>query len=242
MSLGLAGDLFSFFLVLIADGFGRRRTLAAGAALMCISGLVFASSGNYWVLLVAAVMGIISPSGKEIGPFRAIEESTLAQLTEVERRSDVYAWYKLGGTAGEACGTVVCGLVVQLLQAGGSGIGWNEIESYRVVFCVYAGLGVFNLILACCLSHAVEVEQGARHLPRKDGIDGESETSPLLVDAEPDQCNEMISDQKEQQKRSLMPTISRESRPVVARLCILFAIDSFASGLVPSYVLSYPVA
>ncbi|KJK85164.1 hypothetical protein H633G_11003, partial [Metarhizium anisopliae BRIP 53284] len=69
MTLTLAGDMvISFFLTLAADSIGRRATLAAGAVLMALSGVAFALFRNYWVLLAAAVLGVISPSGNEIGP------------------------------------------------------------------------------------------------------------------------------------------------------------------------------
>jgi predicted MFS family arabinose efflux permease len=62
MTLTLAGDVaISFLLTLFADGLGRRFVLGLGAALMAASGVVFALSGNYWVLLAAAVFGVISP-------------------------------------------------------------------------------------------------------------------------------------------------------------------------------------
>jgi len=62
MTLTLIGDVFiSFLLTLIADSLGRRWILVLGAALMCASGVVFALSGNYWVLLAAAIVGVISP-------------------------------------------------------------------------------------------------------------------------------------------------------------------------------------
>lgn len=62
MTLTLAGDvLISLFLTLFADGLGRKAILALGALLMCGSGVVFAISGNYWVLLAAAIFGVISP-------------------------------------------------------------------------------------------------------------------------------------------------------------------------------------
>jgi predicted MFS family arabinose efflux permease len=62
MTLTLAGDVvISFLLTLFADAVGRRAVLALGAVLMAASGVVFALSGNYWVLLAAAVVGVISP-------------------------------------------------------------------------------------------------------------------------------------------------------------------------------------
>ena len=60
MSLTLVGDIVSFALTLFADGVGRKLILATGALLMAGSGAVF-STDNYWLLLVAAVFGILSP-------------------------------------------------------------------------------------------------------------------------------------------------------------------------------------
>lgn len=62
MTLTLLGDvLISFALTLFADGLGRRRVLVAGALLMSLSGVVFAISGNFWILVMASVVGVISP-------------------------------------------------------------------------------------------------------------------------------------------------------------------------------------
>lgn len=62
MTLTLLGDVaISVILTIVADGLGRRRILMLGAALMSASGVTFALSGNYWVLLVASIFGVISP-------------------------------------------------------------------------------------------------------------------------------------------------------------------------------------
>ena len=211
MTLTLVGDVaISFLLTLVADSLGRRAILAAGAALMSGSGVAFFLASNYWVLLAAAVLGVISPSGNEIGPFRAIEESVVAHLTQAEDRSDIYAWYSLLGTAGTALGMVVCGWATEGLARQ---TGWTLVDAYRVVFVVYAVLGVVKLVLALCLSADVEAEKSP----------GETESDPLLGDAQTPQVK----------KRRLLPTISSESRGIAVSLCLLFALDSFASGLAP---------
>ena len=62
MTLTLLGDVaISFVLTLFADGLGRRKILVLGAFLMSASGVVFATSGNYWVLVAASIIGVISP-------------------------------------------------------------------------------------------------------------------------------------------------------------------------------------
>lgn len=62
MTLTLTGDvILSFFLALFADSLGRRAVLGFGASLIIVSGVTFALSSNYWVLLGAAILGILSP-------------------------------------------------------------------------------------------------------------------------------------------------------------------------------------
>lgn len=62
MTLTLFGDVFiSLFLTMFADRIGRKDVLALGAVMMTGSGIAFGLSGNYWVLLAAAIFGVISP-------------------------------------------------------------------------------------------------------------------------------------------------------------------------------------
>ncbi|KAK8911528.1 hypothetical protein ACHAPF_001571 [Botrytis cinerea] len=225
MTLTLIGDtLISFVLTLFADALGRKSILAVGSGLMMGSGIVFAICENYWVLLAAAVLGVISPSGNEIGPFRAIEESTLAQLTPSSNRSDIYAWYSLIGTAGQACGFVVSGWVINYLR---NECGWTDVSTYRAVFWSYALFGFIKFLLSVGLSQAVEIER--KDLPVED-----PEIAPLLGNG----AEEVVATKKGY-FASKLPDISKESKIVVLNLCLLMGLDSFASGLVPLSWVTY---
>ena len=62
MTLTLVGDIvISMVLTLFADRLGRRMTLLLGSLLMVASGLVFAMDENFWVLVAASALGVISP-------------------------------------------------------------------------------------------------------------------------------------------------------------------------------------
>lgn len=81
MTFTLLGDAaISYGLTIVADKIGRRRILLVGSLLMTLSGTVFAFSKNYYVLLLAAIVGVISPGAHEVGPFRAIEVSGLTGI------------------------------------------------------------------------------------------------------------------------------------------------------------------
>jgi MFS family permease len=61
LSLALLGDVSSLLLTLFADKLGRRLVLAFGAAMMVGSGLVFALVSNWWVIMGAGILGVVSP-------------------------------------------------------------------------------------------------------------------------------------------------------------------------------------
>src|SRR5512137_2849991 len=109
-TLTLAGDAFiTLWLTTSADRFGRRRTLLAGALLVIGAGLVFILTHNPLLLMAAAIIGVISPSGNEIGPFLSVEQAGLTQLLPDQRRTQVFAWYNLSGSFATATGALTAG-------------------------------------------------------------------------------------------------------------------------------------
>lgn len=153
LTLTLLGDTaLSLWLTTRADRLGRKRMLLAGAGLMILAGIVFALTSNFWVLLAAATIGVISPSGNEVGPFLAIEQAALTQTVPNQRRTTVFAWYNLTGSLATALGALAGG---SLAQAGQSG-GLAALDSYRLVVLGYAGAGVALAGLFALLSRGVE--------------------------------------------------------------------------------------
>lgn len=137
-SLTLVGDAgISLLLTTSADRFGRRKTLVIGAILMMAAGLVFILTSNPLLLIIAAVIGVISPSGNEIGPFLPVEQAMLSQLVSKGQRTAVFAWYGLIGSLATACGALVGGFMARLLQDGGM----SPLDSYRVILLGYAIIG-----------------------------------------------------------------------------------------------------
>src|SRR5512139_1433888 len=106
----LIGDTaVSLYLTTRADRIGRRRMLVIGAALMAGAGLAFAFTANWWLLLVAGTIGVISPSGHEVGPFLSIEQAALSHVVADRARTRVFAWYTLVGSLATAVGALAGG-------------------------------------------------------------------------------------------------------------------------------------
>jgi len=153
LTLTLLGDtLISLWITTHADRLGRRHMLAAGAALMLLAGCLFALSGEFVLLLAAATVGVISPSGNEVGPFLPIEQSALAQLLPDRRRTGVFAWYNLAGSFATALGALSGGGLAGALQ----GAGLEPLASYRAVIGGYAVLGALLALVFLGVSPAVE--------------------------------------------------------------------------------------
>jgi predicted MFS family arabinose efflux permease len=160
LTLALLGDTaISLWLTTRADRLGRRRILVAGAALMVLAGAAFALTLDFRLLLVAATIGVLSPSGHEVGPFLSIEQAALAQELPGDRRTQVFAWYNLAGSFATATGALAGGALAQGLQAAGL----TPLASYRAIVLSYAAGG---LILAGLFSRLTpQVEAPARQGP-----------------------------------------------------------------------------
>ena len=169
LTLTLAGDAgITLWLTTTADRMGRRRMLIIGASLMIMAGVIFSLTGNFILLVVTAIIGVISPSGNEIGPFLSIEQAALSQLLPDEKRTQTFAWYNLVGSFATATGALVGGGLAQLLQ----GNGYTPLNSYRAVVLGYTAIGVVLSILFLRLSQAVEAPRLVEAIPiqRKLGL------------------------------------------------------------------------
>jgi len=154
LSLTLLGDVvISFWMTITADRIGRRRMLMAGGSLMFLAGIVFASTAEFGWLLFAAIVGVISPSGTEVGPFLAIEQAALSEEIAAERRTRIFAWYNLSGSVATALGALVGGILPDCLQHRGIPVAL----SYRVILFGYAFIGLVLCVVFSRLSRSIEM-------------------------------------------------------------------------------------
>jgi hypothetical protein len=118
---------------------------------------------------------------------------------------------------------LTCGWVVRHLT---SLEGWDDIRAYRIMFFAYGACGLIKMFLALALSRNIEVDKPEA------AAQADPEQAPLLgentVDEDP-----APKKPKKRSFASLLPSISPESRIIIINLCLLFALDAFASGLIP---------
>ncbi len=153
LTLTLIGDtVVSLWLSTHADRYGRRVTLAVGALLIVGAGVVFLATDAFWLLLLAATIGVISPSGYEVGPFLAVEQAALTQTVPDAHRTSAFAWYNLAGSFATAAGSLAGGGIA----GAGQHLGFSALSSYRVVLAGYAAVGVLLALAFLRLSPAGE--------------------------------------------------------------------------------------
>ena len=123
LTMTLLGDAgISLLITVYADRAGRKRMLLLGCLLKAIAGLVFALSTSastlqFCVLALAATVGVISPTGNEVGPFGALEQSILAEHLSASARTSMFALYNLVGYISSGTGSAEAGSLVDLLQS-----------------------------------------------------------------------------------------------------------------------------
>ena len=127
--------------------------LIAGAFLMAGAGLVFAWTSNPWLLIAAGIVGVISPSGNEVGPFLSIEQAALSHVVTDQTRTEAFAWYTLTGSLATALGALSAGMGTRFLQNAST----PAVNSYRIVVITYAALGLVLAAVFAALSRQTEV-------------------------------------------------------------------------------------
>ena len=137
---------------LLADRYGRRRTVATMAVLMAVGGLVFGLADSFAILLVAAFTGTISATSSEIGVFQTVDQAMLPQTAPDERRTWLFSIYNTVATFAGALGALFAASASVF-----AGLGLVGADAYRPLFVLYAGIGVANLLLFLGLSDGIEV-------------------------------------------------------------------------------------
>ncbi|KAG0145255.1 hypothetical protein CROQUDRAFT_658936 [Cronartium quercuum f. sp. fusiforme G11] len=231
LTMTLWGDvLLSLLVTWSADKIGRRNMLAIGSILMAIAGVVFATSSSFYTLLLVAVIGVISPSGNEVGPFSAVEVGMLSQLVEPASRVHILMWYQVLGFVGTSLGNLSSGWIIQTVLDSGRSLDL----AYRAVFWAYGSVGLLKMVLSLMMTHQTELHSAPDFTPALRSSSENTEAAP-------------------NERTSLLPALDEPANPIeensnpeiafpiasLISLSSLFAIDSFASALIPSSFMAY---
>ncbi len=135
---------------------GRRTQLLLFGSFMVLAGVLLWASASLVVIALAAVLGVVSPTGTEVGPFLPLEQAGLPHTTAEQDRTAVFALFNLAGSLSAAAGALLGGLP-SLLAAPNA----VRAEDMLPLFLLYAALGAAVLVLYAGLSPAIETAKAS---------------------------------------------------------------------------------
>lgn len=150
MLIGSAG--LTLLVGVRAHAVPRRRLLQFAALTMVVTGLVFASSTTFVVLLVVGFIGTLNPTSGDVSVFAPIEQSLVPSTTTDQGRTAMFARYGFVGSIAGAFGALAVGVpgwVARLFDG-------DHDAALRWVFLAYAGTGAVVFVVYRRLSAAVE--------------------------------------------------------------------------------------
>jgi MFS family permease len=157
--------IFTIFASFYADRIGRRNVLVIYASLMCISGLIFTFTDNYFLLVLAAFIGTINVTGSETGAFLTIEQAILPQtIRDKKKMNTIFALYNMVGTFAMSAGIILSGLP-SLLQE--QYFAMDHVDSFKILFMMYSILGLVVMIIYLMISKDIEIKPNLNKSVRK---------------------------------------------------------------------------
>ena len=159
LSAGVAGSAFFTFIVsLIAERVGRRRLLIVFTLMSAGAGLALVFIDDFLPLMFIAFIGSITGRGA-MGPARPLEQASLTDMAPSERRTDLFAIYRITAVGGTALGALAVGLPTIYQNT----FAISEINAYKVMFVGFAFFLLIGVLLFSLLSSAVEVSTSDQH-------------------------------------------------------------------------------
>ncbi len=115
----------------------QRRLLIAASGLMIATGLAFALSSTYAVVLLVALVGTINPSSGSVSIFVPLEHALLSRSVADAGRTRMFARYSLIGALAAAVGALAAASPDVLAT-----MGVSRLAALKAMFVAYAMLGV----------------------------------------------------------------------------------------------------
>jgi MFS family permease len=164
IGIAAAASLLGTALLTLGIGFvaprhDLRNLLLAGAVLMALSGLAFPSFEQFGFIVLVSFFGTINPATGDLGVLVPLEHAMVAQSIAAAERTHAFARYSLIGALSMAAGSLAAAL-----PDFAAPLGLGTIGAFRVMFFLYAALGILSALLYRRLPH-VEMKERAPASP-----------------------------------------------------------------------------
>ncbi len=165
ITIAAAGDFCGTYVIgLMADSWGRRRTLLVLAIIMALTGAIFTLTRFYPALALAAFFGVLGSTNSETAPFLPIEQAMLPQTCAADRRTHLFARYNLVASLAGALGALAAALPDLLTR-----IGVARPLGVNLIFWLYSGCALGVAWLTTRLTTAIEAPARQASQPQPSG-------------------------------------------------------------------------
>ena len=143
---------YTFMASLVADHFGRRKTLVFFTITDALAGALLLVSSSWWAPVMAGIVGNMSVGSGETGPYLSLDQAILPRTSSLNRRTLTFSIYNLVGYVSLSVGALLAGL---------PGYFGTDITAYRPLFLAYLLSALFGAFLYSRLSRSIEPEPSA---------------------------------------------------------------------------------
>jgi MFS family permease len=133
----LGSALMTLGIGLMGARLDQRRLLIAASGLMVATGILFALSSTYAVILIIALAGTINPSAGSVSIFVPLEHALLARAAPDASRTAIFARYSLIGALAAAVGSLAAASPELVAR-----FGVDQLTALKGMFVLYALLGI----------------------------------------------------------------------------------------------------
>ncbi len=133
----LGSALMTLGIGLLGAKVDQRKFLMIASGLMIGTGVAFALSSTYAVILLIAFLGTINPSAGSVSVFVPLEHTILSRATADYDRTRMFARYSLIGAMAAALGALASGSPDLLAN-----LGVTQAAALKMMFLLYAVIGL----------------------------------------------------------------------------------------------------
>jgi MFS family permease len=142
-TLALLGSaLLTLGIGLLGARVDQRALLIIASLLMATTGLAFAASSTFWIVLLVAFAGTINPTSGSVSVFVPLEHAILARSAVDAVRTKMFARYSLIGALAGAVGSLAAAT-----PDFAATLGVSRMTALKAMFVFYALLGVMGGML-----------------------------------------------------------------------------------------------
>ena len=210
----VGGFLLSVAVMLTNQAVSARTWSVANMLITGIAGLVLITSDNFWLLIVGGFFGSYAASGAHWGAMTQLEQTGIAAVIPQRNRTKAYSTLTIASSAGRATGALLAGLSTLLIDT----LDWNPTSAYHTLLWLYVALHILASLIYLFLSNSSLLQS-------KGGSEERGQTA-------------QTTDGRKRESFLVNPFKARARKPILT-MSSLFAVDSFAGGLIFESFLSF---